>query len=178
MNAGHLLCCFVALIRSQASLRSSAMSEASATALERDTVFRKLRSKPENKACLIPFAGCTLVVDVVLCGWSALEAISCCVPLANSWEGKWSCWLSTNYDCSATPYSSARMYPAMCSCSVYISFCAPGVLRLPCQEPYLGVSAVWRLHLPGMRWRAQVAGRAPHLCEVGTLLLGAQVWTS
>lgn len=54
------------------------MDAASATALERDTVFRKLRSKPENKACPIHVLGGQPVSISVL--WMLREAVRFCVP--------------------------------------------------------------------------------------------------
>jgi hypothetical protein len=114
-------------------------------ALDRDTLFRKLRSKPENKVAVIS---------------AGLRAA--CLGHAAVSSGQQGCACS-----GAVPRASQ---PTTCVLAACCAPCAPGLLRLPREEPNVGVGAVRRVHLPGLRGHPQKPGRACQLREVCRVL--------
>lgn len=141
--------------------------------LDRDTLFRKLRGKPENKArCSYPQSSVMRDVEVhslplnqqrprthglLLQPW--VLAVSRCLErvifLDNTNTQPWN--VSVHPGCQ----QCVDMHPH----PACLTGCT-GLLRLPRQEPDVGVRPLWGVHLPCMCRHPPQPGRARVICEV------------
>ena len=161
--------------------------------LERDSLFKRLRSKPENKVRAHgapPWPGCARPDAWRL--WAACRSpqrsVGAQPPLAPASRrddgleaeiagllpGPIFDAIAVGDDACCRGPSAAAPREGLRARPRPLAACLPaGLLRLPCQEPHLGVCALWRLHLPVVRGHPPQPGRAPVVCEVRPGLVAA-----
>ena len=142
--------------------------------LDRDTLFKKLRAKPENKVRAIIPVGKTLFTS--LPHFVFWQPYSRCLRLYSSERAsEFTAPISAHIDavvqcCSyaANRGQRSRLMSGVPS-NLTTGVAAVGLLRLSCEKPNMVISPLRRLHMFSMCRCTQKLGGSPVICQVGSV---------